>query len=146
MSRQVRLTEKDLTPAQRALLQAKGALPKTETFAQRTLRRAGFKLLEDALLDQIKQTGLPLPRREVLVVPDRQYRADFAWPDQMLAVEVQGGIWGQDTKSSHAHPKAIERDAEKHSLMAVAGWRLIVVTGKHIETGQAVAWIKQALS
>ena len=51
--------------------------------------------LETALLFQIKATKSRhqlLPMSQHPVVPEREWRFDFAWPEQMLAVEVTHGI------------------------------------------------------
>ena len=39
----------------------------------------------------------------------RKFRADFAWPEYQLLVEVQGGIWRRGG-GAHSHPIDIERD------------------------------------
>jgi hypothetical protein len=37
-------------------------------------------------------------------------------------------------------------DCEKYNEAALLGWRLIRVTGDHIENGAAIDWIRRALS
>ena len=34
---------------------------------------------------------------------------------------------------------------EKYAELAIAGWRLIRVTGKQVKNGQALQWIERAL-
>ena len=101
--------------------------------------------LEQALAFQIRAAGLPEPRREYQAIPGRRYRWDFAWPlpgwDALL-VEVHGGIW---KPGGHSSGKGITRDCEKLTLATLAGWRCIAVTKEHIESGQALKWIQQAL-
>jgi very-short-patch-repair endonuclease len=114
---------------------------------ERIAERAGapatpLSPLEEALALQIKAWGLPQPVREHKGVPGRQYRIDFAWPDWMIALEVEGGIW---KVGGHSSGTGITRDCEKHSLLALAGWRLLRVTGEHIQDGRAIAWIQEAL-
>ena len=74
----------------------------------------------------------------------RRFRWDFAWPDQMLAVEVQGGIWRR-RGGAHTGTGAV-RDCEKLSLGAILGWRVLVVTTDHVKSGAAALWIQQALA
>jgi very-short-patch-repair endonuclease len=98
--------------------------------------------LEETLAFQIRAAGLPEPLREYRIVPDRRYRWDFVWRDENLAVEVQGGIY---TKGGHSTGPGIERDAEKLDLATLNGYRVLIVTRKTIESGQALKWIQLAL-
>ena len=98
--------------------------------------------LELTLAFQIRAAGLITPVVEFKAVPGRRYRWDFAWPEQKLLVEVQGGIW---TKGGHSTGKGITRDAEKANLATLAGYRCITVTGDQIKSGQALRWIQAAL-
>ena len=98
--------------------------------------------LENLLAMQIKMAGLITPEREFKAVAGRRFRWDFAWPDQKLLVEVQGGIWA---KGGHSTGVGITRDAEKANLATLNGYRQITVTGNQIRTGQALRWIQEAL-
>ena len=60
-----------------------------------------------------------------------------------LAVEVQGGVW---TRGRHSRGAGATRDAEKFSMAAVQGWRVLVVVEAQITSGEAVRWIEQALT
>jgi very-short-patch-repair endonuclease len=41
----------------------------------------------------IRAVGLPEPKREYRFYPKRMWRADFAWPNEKLLVEYEGGIF-----------------------------------------------------
>ncbi|MDW3057363.1 hypothetical protein R8N49_14530, partial [Vibrio sp. 1978] len=58
--------------------------------------------LEKTLLFQIKTMGLALPEKEYRFHETRRWRFDFAYPEQQLAVEVEGGTWtgGRHTRGS----------------------------------------------
>lgn len=99
--------------------------------------------LEETLMQQIRWAKLPAPKREYRAVPGRRYRWDLAWPDHMLLVEVQGGIWG---KGGHSSGTGIERDTEKLALAILRGWRVLQVTTRQIRDGRALAWIQAALA
>jgi hypothetical protein len=71
-----------------------------------------------------RAVGIPEPVCEYRFLPDRQFRWDYAWPDFMIAVEVEGGIWRKGG-GAHSHPLNIERDIEKHNLGVMAGWKLL---------------------
>lgn len=130
------LSAKDADPDAYALLFGKGV--------KKTIKNAQRTVLEDALVQQIQLAKLPEPVREMEVVPGRKFRVDLAWPDQRVCVEVQGGIFAKE-RSGHSTGAGIQRDAEKANLIVLAGWRLLKVTSNHIESGQALTWIEQAL-
>jgi very-short-patch-repair endonuclease len=98
--------------------------------------------LEDALYFQIKVSGLPLPERQARLIPGRKYAFDFAWPDQKLACEVDGGVW---SGGRHVTGTGATSDAEKVSLAAGEGYRVLRVTGKQVESGAALRWVEMAL-
>lgn len=76
-----------------------------------------------------KMFGFPKPTLQFRFHPERLWRADFAWPDQKLLVEIEGGIWMRGG-GGHSHPMGIEKDIEKHNAAVALGWRLIRVTDK----------------
>ena len=99
--------------------------------------------LEELLAFQLRVAKLPAPEREYRFAPPRRFRADFAWPDHKLLVEVDGATWSQ---GRHARGSGIERDAEKYSLAAVHGWRVVRVTRAMVEDGHALGLIEQAMA
>ena len=98
----------------------------------------------------IEAEGLPSPEREYKFHPVRKWQLDLAWPEYMLAVEVQGGIWMQTTKTGrpkgHAHPKRFLEDIEKQNEAVLAGWRLLQVTPEMIDDAQALELVSRALA
>ena len=94
--------------------------------------------IEQLLADQIAAAGLPGPVREFKHIPGRRFRLDFAWPDRMIGVEVQGMV--------HRIKKRFEADIEKRVLGLLAGWRIMEVSGASIRSGQAVKWIEEMLA
>ena len=50
--------------------------------------------LEADLATQLRDSKIPAPRRNFRFHPKRMWRFDFAWPSKMLAVEVEGAIFG----------------------------------------------------
>lgn len=103
----------------------------------------------EALLEiQLKASRIKY-QREVYAIPNRKFRFDFhcgnnVWKGGIL-VEVQGGVWLKG-KSAHSSGKGLTRDAEKLSLAAVNGYRVIVCTPAQIKSGKAIEWIKKALA
>ena len=75
--------------------------------------------------------------------PIRRWRLDFAFPDQKLAVEVEGGVW---SGGRHSRGAGFEADCEKYNALTLAGWRLLRFTGKPIKSGEALETIMKALA
>ena len=98
--------------------------------------------LEMMLLARLERAGLPLGVGQHPVVTGRQFRFDRAWPEHMVAVEVQGGVW---TNGAHSRGSGVQRDCLKLSMAAAVGWRVLPVTGEMIESGEAVRLIALAL-
>ena len=68
-----------------------------------TERRAAYRVdYESELAQQVKFAGLPAPVAQHKFHPVRRWRFDLAWPANMLAIEVDGGIWsnGRHTRGS----------------------------------------------
>lgn len=95
-----------------------------------------------ALLDQIRVSGLPLPVREYAFHNERKWRLDLAWPEQKIGVECHGGVFAQ---GRHTRGKGFTSDREKMNEAANLGWRIIEATPEHIQSGLALAWVRQAL-
>lgn len=98
--------------------------------------------LEALLALQIRAMGLPTPKPEHTFHPGRRWRADFAWPDEMLLVEVEGGTW---SGGRHTTGAGFERDAEKYNQAVLDGWRVLRFTGGMIKRGEALNMIRKAL-
>jgi len=74
---------------------------------------------------------------------ERRFRFDWAWPEQKVALEMEGGVW---TRGRHTRPQGYERDCEKYSLAAILGWRVIRVTPRMLEDGRALELLLLALT
>jgi very-short-patch-repair endonuclease len=98
--------------------------------------------LEELLAWQIRAAGLPEPTRELRFAPPRRWRLDFAWPEHMLALEVDGGTW---TGGRHTRPAGFEADAEKLNTAIVLGWRVLRATGAMVKDGRALQWVEDAM-
>ena len=103
-----------------------------------------MSVLEETLAFQIRAAKLPEPVRELRFAASlkRRFRFDFAWPEHMVACEVDGATW---SGGRHSRGSGIERDAEKYSIAAVLGWRVLRVTKSMVKDGGALCLIEQAL-
>ncbi len=102
----------------------------------------------NVLLDQIRLIKLPEPQLEYQFHANRRWRFDFCWKQQLVACEVEGGIWMQTDKGyskGHAHPARFESDCEKYNEAALYGWLIIRVTPEMIRDGRALDWLERAL-
>lgn len=77
----------------------------------------------DDLAWYIAQAAIPQPDREFRFAPPRRFRFDFAWPEERIALEVDGGRW-MPGGGRHAG----DGDYEKLNLAATLGWRVLRVT------------------
>lgn len=98
--------------------------------------------LTSHLARDIKAMALPEPSTEHRFHPVRRWRFDFAWPDVMLAVEVEGGVYAN---GRHSRGAGFTNDCEKYNEATLMGWRVLRVTAPQIKSGQAVEWLRQAL-
>ena len=95
-----------------------------------------------ALQFELRAVGLPLGEREYRFHPSRRWRFDVAWPDQMVALEIDGGTW---IYGRHSTGTGFERDSEKMSEAAVLGWRVLRVTPAMIRSGMALGFVERIL-
>lgn len=98
--------------------------------------------LEDELSQQLKLLKVKKPVREYRFSNTRRFRFDFAWPQEKVACEVQGGIW---VGGRHNRGKGYENDCDKLNLCQLDGWLLLYVTTTHIARGDAAELIRKAL-
>lgn len=99
--------------------------------------------LTDIMQHQLLSAGVPQPSREMPFLADRGWRFDFAWPGSMVALEVEGGQW---VRGRHTRAMGYERDCEKYSEAAIAGWLVVRATGDMVRDGRAVLLVSRALA
>lgn len=100
---------------------------------------------EEALAFQVRALGLPEPEREHRfrgLSGKRRWRFDLAWPEHMVACEVEGGTW---VRGRHNRPEGYQRDCEKYSEAALCGWQVIRVTTAMVYDGTAIGYVEKAL-
>jgi very-short-patch-repair endonuclease len=99
--------------------------------------------LEQELALQIAAAKLPTPTTQHRFHATRRWRADFAWPEHKVIVEVEGGIFAA---GRHTRGIGFEKDCEKQNAAVVDGWKYLRVTGNQIKRGEALAWIQETLN
>ena len=98
--------------------------------------------LEEDLLFQIQVSGLPEPICQYKIFEYRKYTADFAWPDQMVIAECEGGTW---SVGGHSTGTGIERDCLKANLAQMDGWTYLRFTSGMIRDTTAIETLKAVL-
>ncbi len=91
------------------------------------------------LIIQCKIHGLPKPVLEYKFMPDRKFRADYAWPEYKLAVEVEGGIYKMGW---HQSISIMLLNMEKYNYYSILGWSLLRFTPGMVNSGEAIEIIK----
>lgn len=99
---------------------------------------------ERILMRLIVDEGLPKPICEhpFSKAVGRRHRFDLAWPEQMLALEIDGGVW---IGGRHNRGSGFLRDQEKGNLAVLLGWRVLHCTPQDIQKGATLLLLKEAL-
>lgn len=123
----------------------------------------------DALLKQIRESGLPEPVREFRFHSERLWRIDIAYPAKKIMIEVDGGGWGRVVTCHKCHisvmkhlkdgrmvpvreggrhntAAGMEADNEKLDSAVALGWRPLKFNPRHIKEGFALKMIKSVWS
>jgi very-short-patch-repair endonuclease len=82
------------------------------------------------------------PESEYRFALPRKWRFDFAFHDQRLAVEIEGGTW---INGRHNRGSSIEADMEKYNEAAALGWKVLRFTTDQVKTGTAIDTVMRAL-
>lgn len=102
-------------------------------------------------LTQIKLTGLPAPTTEYRFHETRKWKFDYCYPERMLAIEIEGqhskredGKWVYGG-GRHNRPEGYENDCRKYNAATLLGYRVIRVTAKMVDSGEALRLLEEAL-
>ena len=87
--------------------------------------------------------GLPVPVFEYRFDPTRRWRFDMAWPERLVALEVEGGVW---TGGRHSRGKGMMSDMEKYNTAVLAGWRVLRVVPAQTCMSETVAMLRRVLA
>ncbi len=97
--------------------------------------------LEEAFAGQLRLVKIKA-EREFKFHPSRRWKFDFCFPEHGVAVEIEGGIW---VDGRHSRGSGMEADMSKYNEAAILGYRVLRVSGGHIQSGQALKWLEAAL-
>lgn len=97
----------------------------------------------DSLAFWCKRLGLPEPIPEVRFAAHRKFRLDASWPDRMIALEIDGGVWMPNGGGRHNRGTGFLRDMEKLNLAAAMGYRVFRFTPQQVRSGEAALFLKE---
>lgn len=83
------------------------------------------------------------PEPEYRFHPDRKWRFDFAFIEQKLAVEIEGGAW---SNGRHTRGAGFIGDMEKYNEAVVLGWKILRFTPEAVKSGRAIEIVKMVLN
>lgn len=98
-----------------------------------TARQKGDKkdpqILENRFMALWEIAGCPALEREYRFDEVRRWRFDFAHPQTMVAIEIEGGLY---SRGRHLRPQGYRDDAEKYNHAALGGWQVYRLTSDMI--------------
>lgn len=98
---------------------------------------------ERALLAAVEQATQLVGVQEHRFHPERKWRLDLAWPEVMVALEVQGGLFVQ---GKHGRGEGASRDHEKLNEAQLSGWIVIQCQPREIASEQVREWVLRAIA
>ena len=99
--------------------------------------------LEDAFIVWLRtQPGMPDWITEYRFQAKRRWRFDFAWPEQRVAVEIEGGLF---QGGRHQTLSGFLADAEKYESALLDGWTVYRVPGPWIAEGERFIWRQKVM-
>ena len=87
---------------------------------------------------QLKELDFLDWEEEYVFLKPRRFRFDFAWPEHMIAVEIEGGTY---TQGRHVTGTGFAKDCEKYNLATLNGWRVYRFTTQMVKDGTAIGFM-----
>lgn len=89
-----------------------------------------------------KEIGVE-PVKEYQFHPTRKWRFDYAFVNEKIALEVEGGV---HTGGRHIRPKGFLGDMEKYNTAATLGWRLLRTTPDKLLSRETLEMIRTSIN
>ena len=87
--------------------------------------------------------AIPPFKREHVFHPTRKWRFDFAWPEQLIALEVEG-ISREGTR--HQRIGGFKKDIEKYLAANALGWNVIRTDQASVKSGKFLDAVEGCLA
>lgn len=94
-----------------------------------------FRLIRD-------NPSIPEPIEEFKFHPTRKWRVDICWPDQKLALEIEGGTF----MAKGGHRGSISgyvKDMEKYNALSILGYSLLRFTPQQMESCESYDYLRE---
>lgn len=89
------------------------------------------------------RNSLPVPTPEYRFCAPRRWRFDWCWLQEMVALEVEGGIW---TRGRHNRGPGMLADMEKYSEAAILGWCVLRTTPRDLCSSKTLVMLHRAFA
>lgn len=137
----LRARRRDATPAEQKPARANARKPRTQRTGQTGTERGSGP--EKRMAATLKIAGVQGWEREFAFHPVRGWRFDFAWPDALVALEIEGGVF---SGGRHSRGAGIREDMTKYNEAQLLGWMVIRVLPEWIKKGRALLLVERALA
>jgi len=101
--------------------------------------------LSDRFAAQMSLANIPEWEIEHYFHPTRRWRFDYAWPDQKIAVEINGGTF-MAAGVGHRNGAHLHGEYEKLNVAQTLGWVVLQFDTKHVSTGEALTMLFDAMA
>jgi hypothetical protein len=85
---------------------------------------------------------IPIPTAEHKFCSTRKWKFDFAWINEKVAMEIEGGLWIQ---GRHNRAASMINDMEKYNEAASNGWLVLRFTPQQITSSWCIGILKRTL-
>ena len=110
--------------------------------AKREARKKKKRARRRKFCGLLQERGLPCPEPEHQFHDSRKWRIDYAWADEKVALEVEGGVW---TRGRHTRGSGFVKDMEKYNEVALHGFTLVRVVPDDLLTEDTLDLIERAI-
>lgn len=86
--------------------------------------------------------GIAAPVPEYRFSPPRKWRFDWAWPEALMAIEQQGGLFNG---GRHVRGAALLKEYEKLNAASALGWRVLLFTPAQMVAPTTFVTVRAAL-
>ena len=116
----------------------KGSIPKWKG-----IKRKQEKPSYDLFFRLLRDYGIKRPVSEYKFHRTRKWRIDFAWVEEKLALEIEGGAW---IGGRHNRPDGFIKDMEKYNQINIYRFHLLRVLPDQMQNGEAAAIVNEFFS
>jgi hypothetical protein len=82
--------------------------------------------------------GIEEPTPEYAFHPTRKWRADYAFAEMDVLLEIEGGAF---VGGRHTYGAGFEKDCEKYAEALCLGWFVLRVTPRMVKDGRVFDWL-----